>query len=546
MKYILVITFFSLISAFQLKAQNYFWVEFTDKNDNEYSLLNPQEYLSERAIERRLKQNISIDSLDLPINQVYIDSVLTLDVEFVHGSKWLNGITVKTDSSSLGAQLLPWSFVKYVQRSKPGNTTKSAQRKFEEISDELVPIDTSYYGASVHQVGMLNGQYLHKDNYRGQGVQIAVIDAGFISADELPAFDSLWHNNQILGTNDILKNNKDIFNSLGDYHGMSVLSCMGGNIEGELIGTAPKASYWLIRSEDIASEFILEEDNWAVAAEFADSVGVDVINSSLGYYQFDDASTSHVFADMDGKTTRVTQAANIAASRGMLVFTSAGNERNDAWQRIIAPSDGDLVMAVGAVDKDLNIANFSSAGPAADGDIKPNVSAMGRNTVLQHSNGIIGTASGTSFSSPVMAGMAACLWQKHPDASAFMVKEAIEQSAHQYNQPDSLLGYGIPNMKIASELLSKNSIVSPKTDLNWMVYPNPVQNKIVLQNRSNNFQNKINIELYSLAGQLIKRWIKPVSGTIVLNDIPTQVNGMFFLRISDKNYAETFKLSKAK
>ena len=216
MKYILVLTFFSLISAFQLEAQNYYWVAFTDKNNSEYSLSNPQEYLSERAIERRFKQNISIDSLDLPLNQTYIDSVLTLDVEFVHGSKWLNGITVKTDIDSLGNQLLPWSFVKYVQRSKSVKTTKSALNKFDKFADDLAPIDTSHYGGSVHQVGMLNGQYFHTDNFYGQGMQIAVIDAGFINADDLPAFDSLWYNNQILGTNDILKLDTDIFNSPGD------------------------------------------------------------------------------------------------------------------------------------------------------------------------------------------------------------------------------------------------------------------------------------------------------------------------------------------
>lgn len=545
MRYIVVLTLICFFAGLTGSAQNYYWVSFSDKNNSEYSLTNPQEYLSDRAIERRAKQNIEIDSLDLPPNKSYIDSVLSLDVELVHASKWLNGMTIKTEIDSLENQLLPWSFIKYVQRSKPRLTSKSAVAKFKESDMMLEPIDTSRYGGSVNQVGMLNGQYLHNENYKGQGIQIAVIDAGFINADVLPAFDSLWHNNQVLGTNDILNHSSDIFNTPGDYHGMSVLSCMGGNIEGQLIGTAPKASYWLIRSENIFEELILEEDNWTVAAEFADSVGVDVINSSLGYYEFDDASTSHKYADMDGKTTRVTQAANIAASRGILVFTSAGNERNDPWERIIAPSDGELVIGVGAVDKDLEPAYFTSVGPAASGAVKPNVSAMGVYTVLQKSTGAIGVANGTSFSSPVMAGMAACLWQKHPDATAVLVKQAIEQSAHQYHSPDSLLGYGIPNMKIASELLSKQSVPYKEIESNWRVYPNPIQNKIVVQNNGTNFRDEINIELYSLAGQLIKNWIKPASATIVLSDIPAQVNGMFILRISNDKYAETFKLSKA-
>lgn len=546
MRYSFFLITFLVLVTFQTKAQNYFWVAFTDKNNTEYSLSNPEEYLSQRAIERRIKQNISIDSLDLPVNKNYIDSILSINVEFVHASKWLNGVTVKTNLDSLENTILAWSFVKEVQLTKSGTATKSAVNKFQEPGDESVPIDTSYYGASVHQLGMLNGQFLHNENIKGQGMHIAVIDAGFIDADKLPAFDSLWQNNQILGTKDILNKSTSIFDTPGDYHGMSVLSCMGGNIPGQLIGTAPLASYWLIRSEDVLSEYIIEEDNWAVAAEFADSAGVDVINSSLGYYAFDDTNTNHIYADMDGKTTRVTQAANIAASRGILVVTSAGNEGNKSWQRIIAPSDGDLVIGVGAVDKDLNPASFTSRGPASDGDIKPNVSAMGYRTTLQLSSGNIGLASGTSFSSPVMAGMAASLWQKYPQKTALEIKSAIEMSGHIYNSPNSLLGYGVPDMEIASEILDPVFVSKLEINKNWKVYPNPVNDYIVIQYKGNDIQNKIKIELYSLSGQLIQKWNKPLSRSIVLNDIPKAINGMFLLRISNSNYSETIKLSKAK
>lgn len=541
MKYFVLFFTFILFFVFHTKAQNYFWVGFSDKNNSEFSLSNPREYLSERAMERRTKQNIPIDSLDLPLNSNYIDSVLTLDVKFVHASKWLNGITVSGSYETLEF-IEEWSFVKETQLTKPGSTIKSAFNKFETVVEKLVPIDSAYYGGSLHQVGMLNGQYFHEQNYKGQGMQIAVIDGGFYNADINSAFDSLWVNNQILGIKDVVDPNSDFYKT--NYHGMSVLSCMGGNLPGQLIGTAPKASYWLIRSEDTDSEYKIEEDNWVVAAEFADSVGVDIINSSLGYSVFYDTLTNHTYADMDGKTTRVTKAANIAASRGILVFTSAGNERDNAWQRIVAPSDGDLVIGVGAVDKYLISAPFSSAGPSADGDIKPNLSAMGEHVVVQYFTGNVSLVNGTSFASPILAGMAACLWQMNPERTAVEVKEAMESSAHRCNSPDSLVGYGVPDMRAASLLLQNEQTLKIENIQNWQVYPNPVSDQIVLQYKGSFIQTEINIELYTIAGQLIRLWTKPVAETIVLRDIPRFENGIFLLRINDGHYSETFKLSK--
>ncbi|WP_346856992.1 S8 family serine peptidase [uncultured Draconibacterium sp.] len=545
MKYGILFIVFLFFAIIHSQAQNYYWIGFTDKNNSEYSLSAPEEYLSERAIERRTKQNIPIDSLDLPVNQSYIDSVLSLDVTFFHASKWLNGITVVTDSLRLDTLIGNWSFVNEIQLSKPSSfSTKSAKNKFaDEIEVLYDEIDSAYYGGSVHQISMLDGQFLHQQNIKGQGIQIAVLDGGFYNADVNPAFDSLWINQQILGTKDVVDPNSDFFST--NYHGMSVLSCMGGNIPGELVGTAPKASYWLIRSEDTGSEYIVEEDHWVVAAEFADSVGADIINSSLGYSEFDDPTTDHTYADMDGKTTRVTRAANIAASRGMLVFTSAGNERDDPWKRIVAPSDGDLVIGVGAVDKDLNPAFFTSAGPASDGDIKPNVSAMGYRTTLQLSNGVVGLASGTSFSSPVIAGMAACLWQYFPEKTALEIKDALEQSGSMVFTPDSLVGYGIPNMRTASMLLNPFSVPVYEKQNNWQVYPNPVNNYVVLQNKGTFSGKEIAIGLYSITGQIIQQWTKPGAQKIVLSDLPDLSNGMFVLKVNDGEKSETFKLNKS-
>lgn len=435
-----VLTFYT----FNTNAQDYYWVAFSDKKDSKFSLSKPEKFLSERAIQRRIRQNIAIDSLDLPVNSDYISEMVVLGAEFVHASKWLNGITVRVETDSFIQRVLQFPFVKEVQLTKPRVPSKSVVNKFREFGAESYysPIDTSVYGPSVYQTGILNGQYLHNQNYKGQGIQIAILDAGFLNADIYFAFDSLWENNQILGVKDFVEPNSQIFGQ--HYHGMSVLSCMGGNVPGSLTGTAPKADYWLIRSEDAGTEYLIEEDNWVVAAEFADSAGVDVINSSLGYYEFDDTQMNHTYADMNGNETRVTRGANIAATRGILVFASAGNEGNDSWKYIIAPSDGEKVIAVGAVNRDSIPAGFTSFGPAFGGEIKPNVSAIGWNTWLQRSDGSLGYLNGTSFSSPVMAGMAACLWQAFPYASAAEVKYALEWSAHLYENPDSLVGFGIP------------------------------------------------------------------------------------------------------
>ncbi|WP_081804751.1 S8 family serine peptidase [Draconibacterium orientale] len=543
MRYIILLLGMLWLGVQAIHAQNYFWIGFTDKNNSEYSLDHPEMYLSERAIQRRINQNIAVDSLDLPVKQTYIDSVLTLEVELVHASKWLNGITVRCDSATLADSLGNWSFIREVQLTKPGMSTKSLHNKFadEQLSDRA-PIDTSVYGASVHQIGMMEGQVLHNENFRGQGIQIAVLDAGFYKVDELPAFDSLWANNQILGTKDFVNPGDDFFST--NYHGMSVLSCMGGNIPGELIGTAPKASYWLLRSEENDSEYIVEEDNWVAAAEFADSVGVDIINASLGYTEFDDASTNHTYADLDGKTTRVTRGANIAASRGMLVFASAGNERDNSWFRIVAPSDGVNVIGVAAVDANFSPAFFSSAGPAVDGALKPNVSAMGYSTTLQRSNGTVGIANGTSFSSPVLAGMAASLWQAYPEKTAVEIKTALEESGHLYNSPDSLQGYGVPNMQVACSLLNPAAADITTENRSWTIFPNPVKDRIVLKSATNIQAGRLDIKLYALDGRMVNNWQLPAAPIVTLNNLETTESGIFLLLVKTKDGVETFKINK--
>ncbi len=543
---VVFIFIYSLTASLEGWCQSYYWIGFSDKNNSPFSLSKPEEFLSQRALERREKQNIAVDSLDLPVNPFYVSQILRSGVSLVHTSKWMNGITVRSDIGTFAEDVAQLSFVRKVQLTKRDIGQRKILSKFVEspLKSGGVAIDTLLYGESSHQVFQINGHYLHSQGYKGQGMHIAVLDAGFYGVNLFAAFDSLREEGRILGTHDFVEGDGYVFD--GHFHGMSVLSVMAGNVPQQLIGTAPKASYWLLRSEDEMSEFLIEEDNWIAAAEFADSAGVDVINSSLGYSTFDDPEMNHAYTDMDGNTTRVTRGANIAASRGMLVVSSAGNEgrASNSWKYIIAPSDGEKVMAVGAVNKVGVPAPFTSYGPAYGGDVKPNVSALGWNTILQRSNGEIGSGNGTSFSSPVMAGAAASLWQANPHATAAQVKTAIEQSAHLYPDSDSLLGYGIPDLKLADRILKTEVPGNDNIPAVWWVYPNPAVDYIVLQKRVKASFGKIILTFYSPDGKLVHQVTRPDASKIVLTNIQRLPPGMLLLHIHSGDVTEVVKINK--
>ena len=532
--------FFELVLLAQ-GAPNTYWVKLKDKKGTPFQITHPEAFLSQRSIDRRDRQQIPIDETDLPVSPLYLDSLQKLGTEVVNSSKWLNGTTLRTADTAIIRKIAALSFVSSVQLTKPGVITKSGKIKFNE--DKLnSDIPTANYGNAYDQLSQLNGQYLHNKGFRGRGIQIAVLDAGFWKVNEIDAFDSLRTTNRILGTHDFVNAKSSVYEQ--DTHGMSVLSTMGGNVQGTLVGTSPDASFYLFRSEDAATEYLVEEDNWVAAAELADSVGVDVINSSLGYYNFDDAQMNHPYSSMNGTMNRVTQGANMAFEKGILVFASAGNEGKNEWKRIISPSDGQNVIAVAAVDKFGSRVSFSSVGPAYGGAIKPNVAALGGLTYLVTSKEVVGYSSGTSFSSPVLAGMGACLLQANPEASVRQIKLAIEQSAHQYNQPDSLLGYGIPDFQKAHLILQDTRIRTVKAGFSWAVLPNPFSEYLYIRKLdSTKFENCL-ISIYSLQG--IKLWesIYNSSETILLKNIGNLPKGFLILTIRCKEKEEKFKLIK--
>lgn len=538
---IVVLMMFGIVSIAQTFSKGCYWVKLKDKTGTLFQTSHPEAFLSKRALDRRIRQNIPIDQSDLPVSAVYLDTLKKRGLEVVHTSKWLNGVTVRAADTSVIRKIAALPFVTSVQLTRPSVAKKSAIQKFR-TEEMYAAINPANYGVAIGQLTQLNGQYLHDRGFRGKGVQIAIFDAGFWHVNQIAAFDTLRKSGRILGVRDFVDPGSDIYQQ--HTHGMSVLSCMGGNVPLTLIGTAPDASYYLLRSEEDATEYPIEEDNWVAAAELADSLGVDIINSSLGYYFFDDAGMNHTYSEMDGKTTRVTRGANMAFQKGIVVFNSAGNEGNNTWKRIIAPSDGENVIAVAAVDKNGIRASFSSVGPAYGGAVKPNVAATGSLTFLITSAGVPGYSSGTSFSSPVLAGMGACLLQSNPYATAKQIKMAIEQSASLYNKPDSLLGYGIPDFEKAYNYLKLHTSIPLNAISAWGVSPNPFSNTITIRNLVQVSADKCFVNIYTMQGICLHQSVFTPTESMVLQDLSHLPNGVLILTIRYRGKEERFKIIK--
>lgn len=426
-------------------------VYLTDKKQSPYSLKRPGEFLSEKALQRRARLKLKVDEHDLPVSPTYLSGLRTLGVKVLHCSKWNNTAVVETQDSTLADSIsaLPYvSSVLKVWKSNNRNVTMEQPERSSIVTNKLTATP-KYYGAGQQQIEMLNGHLLHKEGFQGEGMTIAVIDGGFYNADLLSALSKC----KILGTRNFVRPETGVYDE--QEHGMMVLSCIGANAPFAFVGTAPNASFYLLVSEDGHSESLVEEDNWCAAVEYADSLGCDIITSSLGYTEFDDKTTSHKYHEMDGRTAINSRSASLAASRGLLVLNSAGNSGNDQWKLIGFPADAHNILAVGAVNADGRNTYFSSLGNSADGRIKPEVMAMGGKTTVLETDGSIETANGTSFSCPVLCGAVACLWQAFPNKRPEEIIKAVCQSGNNAQHPDNVYGYGIPDMWRAYNLLKK-------------------------------------------------------------------------------------------
>jgi len=447
----------------------FYRVWFSEKT-NSISEYSPEELLSPAAIARREKYGIPlVTESDIPVSSQHIRTLTGAGFRLRCTSKWLNTALFTTTGAIKSDISGEYPFIDSIQL----------------VKHPVDPVKRNYSKYGITEPGTitykfdprlpLKGDMLHKSGLTGLNITIAVLDAGFINADKIEALEPLRKRGGIIATLDFINGNSYVY----DYHthGTSVLSILAGALPGIINGTAPGAKYMLLRTEDVLSEFPVEEDYWIAAAEYADSAGADIITSSLGYFEFDDPSMDYPFSDMDGDRPFITRGADMASSKGILVVNSAGNERNKAWLRIIAPSDGDSVLCVGAVNHDLTISDFSSAGYSSDGRVKPDVVAPGVLIPLQFEPGVWHSGSGTSFSCPVISGLLASLMQTVPDASPLEIINALRESSDRYTRPDSLYGYGLPDFLKTLRLLEDEHTFRPEEPIS--AGPNPFTDEIL-------------------------------------------------------------------
>ncbi len=543
---------FLILAGYTAMAQNTptcYRISLSDKNNSPYSISNPSVFLSQRALDKRARFNIAITEQDFPVNPQYIQQIKAIDanIQVLCTSKWMNTVTIYCPDSTKPATIFALPFVTNVLPVADYDLQgmKKQLQTFENnyvsivsnpAKDSMADLD---YGEGYRQIALHNGHLLHKEGFLGNGMLIAVFDAGWAGVDTSVYFHPLFENGQILGTRDLIPGRHNVFE--GHYHGTIVTSIMAILAEGTLVGTAPKANYFFIRSEHPLSEELIEEDFWAQAAEIADSLGADVINSSLGYTTFRDfPQGDFTYEDVDGVTSIASRAATILGQKGVVVCVSAGNEGTSPWYHIGHPADAFDILAVGAANVMGHIAGFSSRGPSYDGRVKPDITSVGVNTTCIWPDDRLGEADGTSLACPVAAGLCACLWQALPEKTASEIMQIVRESSSCYNNPNDSLGYGIPDFYAAYQNHAHDGVpehIIPSAH----IFPNPCTNQFNISSREDNIDR---VELFSIDGKLVLSTCPDKHYYISVNvqDVPA---GFYIGRIYLKNkQIQTFRIIK--
>ncbi len=533
MKKILLISliFFNWIAFSQEDA----WIFFTDKENVTEAISNPISILTQKSIDRKSIHGVVIDERDVPVNETYISQIKNATgISVWAKSKWFNAIHVRGSEVDINmlSILVFVDHIEFANHDLNGlRTNFTYVNKFESEETRVM----FNYGNTQNQVEMLNLQSLHQSDYTGDGITVAILDAGFPNVNTSTAFQRLRDAGKLLNGYDFVDREENIYAFTGNDHGAKVLSTMGGFIQDQFVGTAPDAQYYLFRTEDVFSENPVEESYWVEAAERADSLGVDIINTSLGYKGYDNPNYSYADEDLDGNTAFITRAANIGSEKGMLLVNSAGNSGVNG---VNAPADASGVFSIGAVDQNGSYASFSSQGSNFQPTLKPDVAARGAASFVINGNGTIVQNNGTSFSSPILAGATACLWQALPEMTNSQMMDFIRESSSQYEMPDFFLGYGIPDFQKALEI---GLIVQASQRSEFKIFPNPVINNLQIIFPAN--VDQANLLVFDILGKLIfNTTIFENSRVINFEDL---ASGIYLARFeADNSSSKTFKLIK--
>ena len=544
----LLLLWLGMVAAVSAQNPTCYRIYLKDKANSPYSIDNPSAYLSQRAIDKRARFNIPITEQDLPVNPQYKQQILGLDAEmhFLAVSKWMNTATLYCPDSTVVPQIEALPFVDSVMAV--GNYVLHDLPVYQ-IPENPVPLvhntlstskETIDYGEGLPQIALLNGIPLHEEGFRGEGMLIAVIDGGFFGIETISFYQELENSGRFYGHYSLMPDFVDTLQSgWSEVHGTIVTSAMAANTNGEFVGTAPGASYALIHTEWVGSEEIIEEDFWANGAEIADSIGADVVNSSLGYRAFPDFPQNDIsYENMDGVHSIASQCATILGQKGVIVCVAAGNDGNNEYYYVNRPGDAFDILTVGACTADSLIAGFSSHGPSYDGRVKPDITSQGVATACYYPYNMLSTADGTSLATPVAAGMCACLWQAMPVYTATEMMQIIRESSHLYHNPNTEFGYGIPDFYGA---YASHVGIHDYNPLQLSVYPNPATDKLCLTNTDGNIQS---ISIFNATGQLVLQ--HSVNGNPLIEINVTSLPKGFYVGTAtlDGNKKATFKFVK--
>lgn len=505
------------------------FVYFKDKPNKAAFYASPTSELSQKSLDRRARYGIALNDQDAPIEPSYIQNVQNLGFVVKDYSKWMNGVAVNATSAQI-AILQQQPYVQMVERfikhpSGGKMTPEKMANKFDEFNKSVL---TEFnYGSGLAQINQVNLRPLHVAGYTGAGVTIAVIDTGFPRVNTGSAYSRIRNNGQIKGGYNFINKSNDIYNTSMNNHGSYCLGVIAGYISNQYVGSAPDADFYLYASEDGANEIPEELIYWTEAAEEADRKGVDVISTSLGYYDFDDTRYNLLYEDMNGTTSFIARTAQIAVEKGIFVLAAAGNEALNPWHYIITPADNEKVFTVGGVTSTGASSSFSSYGPNAAGQVKPDASARGTNTAMAYNNSAT-TSSGTSFATPLAAGGVACLIQAMPNRPLAEIRELLRQKSSIYPNTTPQLGYGILNFGNTYATMGTDNT----TKMGQLkIFPNPVVNTFSIDTH----EKIISIELYDVLGRKIQQLNNEKT-----SNVEHLASGLYFIKVKtdQKEYVE--------